>query len=211
MGRLDAPQFRTRDAKATGLRMSYQDFLERYDDGSHIEWVDGEVIEMPPIGEEHDRLDTFLLRLLGEYLEHHPLGELRHDPFNMKTGADLPGRSPDILFVTRKNLKRLKKTYLNGPADLAVEIISPGTRAIDRGDKYFEYERGGVSEYWLIDPHRTHAEFYQRDRRGRYQLIPPDPKGVYQSRAIKGLWLKVPWLWHPFPTLSAVRREWGLS
>ena len=211
MGRVSTLQFRTRDARPTGQRMTYREFLERYDNGEHVEWIEGEVVEMPPIGEEHDRLDLFLLRLLGEFLDHYPLGELRHDPFNMKTGPKLPGRAPDIMFVAKKNLKRLKKTYLQGPADLAIEIISPGSRAIDRGDKYFEYEQGGVAEYWVLDPHRKRSEFYQRDKSGLYAAAPPGADGVYRCKAISGLWVKQSWLWYPFPTLATIRREWKLD
>ena len=119
---------------AAKARVSLQRFL-RSTEGRLAEWVDGEVVEMAPIGEEHDRLDAFLIRLFGEFLERHPVGEIRHDPFNMKTGPGLPGRAPDILFVAKKNLRRLKKTHLAGPADLAVEIVSRGSRAIDRGHR----------------------------------------------------------------------------
>jgi Uma2 family endonuclease len=129
----------------------------------------------------------------------------------MRTGPSLPGRSPDVLFVAKKNAKRLKKTHLQGPADLAIEIVSPGSRAIDRGDKYFEYEKGGVDEYWIIDPGRRRAEFYQRDKEGLYRLVSVDDAGVYRSRAMKGFWMPVSWLWYPFPTLATVRREWGVT
>jgi Uma2 family endonuclease len=191
--------------------MSYRQFLEAAHEANHVEWINGEVVEMPPIGEDHDRLDAFLIRLLGEFLEHFAIGELRHEPFNMRTGPSLPGRSPDVLFVAKKNLRRLRKTHLAGPADLAIEIVSPGSRAIDRGDKYFEYEKGGVGEYWILDPQRKRAEFYQRDREGLYRLVPADDAGVYRSRAMKGLWVREKWLWYPFPTLATVRREWGLT
>jgi Uma2 family endonuclease len=211
MGRASIELFETRSARPTGRQMSYREFLERFDDGQHAEWVNGEVIEMPPIGEDHDRLELFLLRLLGEFLEHHPLGEIRHDPFNMKTGPQLPGRAPDVLFVANKNLKRLKKTHLQGPADLVIEVVSPGTRATDRGDKYYEYEQGGVSEYWLLDPQRKRAEFYQLDRKRRYQLVASDKEGVYRCRAISGLWVKEAWFWYPFPSLAVVRHAWGLA
>ena len=79
----------------------------------------------------------------------------------MKIGPDLPGREPDILFIAREHLDRFRDTYLDGPADLVVEIISRDSRARDRGDKFYEYEQGGVREYWLLDYLRRQAEFYQ--------------------------------------------------
>jgi len=50
--------------------------------------------------------------------------------------------------------------YLAVPADIAIEIVSPQTVARDRGEKYYEYARGAVREYWLIDPEARWAEFY---------------------------------------------------
>ncbi len=211
MSRTATPSSLTRDAQFAGHRMTYRNFLAQYDDGSHVEWVNGEVVEMPPISSDHDRLEVFLLHLFSEFLEGHAIGELRHDPYNMKTGPDLPGRAPDILFVATKNLKRLKKSHLQGPADLAVEIVSPRSGGVDRGDKYYEYERGGVLEYWLIDPQRKTAEFHQRSKRGRYQLIPVDADGIYRSRMMPGLWVKELWFWYPFPAMATVRREWADS
>jgi Uma2 family endonuclease len=196
----------------TGLRMTYEEFLDWLEDGVHAEWVNGEVVMMAPVGRAHVQLHLFLLRLMGEYLEHRPLGELSFDPFNMKTGPSLPGRAPDILFVAKKNLRRLKATHLRGPADLVIEIISPGTAAIDRGKKFYEYEEGGVGEYWILDPFRKRAEFYQRDASGTFDMIAPDEQGVYTSRAIKGLWVDVRWFWRsPFPTLRSIRKQWNLE
>src|SRR3954464_13951742 len=125
MGRIASGTERVIAPEPTGLRMTYEQFLDWLDNGVHAEWVDGEVVMMAPIGEAHVRLHLFLLRLLGEFLDYHPLGELRFDPFNMKTGAALPGRAPDILFVANRNRRRLKGTHLRGPADLVIEIISP--------------------------------------------------------------------------------------
>lgn len=35
------------------------------------------------------------------------------------------------------------ENLLAGPADLAVEVVSPNSRGRDRGAKYYEYEQGG--------------------------------------------------------------------
>ena len=92
-----------------------------------------------------------------------------------------------------------------------VEIISPGSRGTDRGDKFYEYEKGGVKEYWLIDPERRRAEFYRLGRDKQFDLIPIDEAGVFRSGVLKGLWLNVEWLsQRPLPKLKVVLKEWGL-
>jgi len=194
----------------TRSRMTYEQFLQWDGDNQHVEWVNGEVVPMTPISDEHNLLSTYLIRLLGEFVEHFGLGQIRTDPFQMKTGPDLPGRAPDILFVTRRRANLIRKTYLDGPADLVIEIISPDSRTIDRVTKFREYEQGGVREYWLLDPERRRAEFYRRGRDGRFRLIQLGDDGIYRSAVVRGLWLHIDWLWAR-TTLTEVRREWSLS
>ncbi len=88
------------------------------------------------------------------------------------------------------------------------EIASPESRLRDRGEKFAEYEMGGVKEYWLIDPEEGQADFYQLDQRGRYRLMEPDDEGICRSQVLSGFWLKVEWLWRdPLPPLLEVLRE----
>lgn len=110
------------------------------------------------------------------------------------------GREPDLLFVAREHLDRLKDTYLDGPADLVVEIISPESVGRDRGEKYYEYAQGGVPEYWLIDPHMEWAEFYLLEGK-RYRMAFSGKEGEYHASALPGFWLHVEWLWQePLPS-----------
>lgn len=191
--------------------MTYAQFLQLPAD-VHAEWVDGKVIEMPAVTDEHSALQAFFMKVVGVYVDAHHLGEVRAEPFQMKPAADLPGRSPDLLFVARRNLSRLKKLYLDGPADLVVEILSPGTVSVDRGDKYAEYERGGVREYWLVDPMRKQLDAYLRRRDGLYQRIVPDERDVVRSSVIKGMWIDANWLWRkPLPSSMQVLKAWGLA
>jgi Uma2 family endonuclease len=192
-------------------KMTYEEFLAWADEDTYAEWVNGEVIMLSPASFLHQDVGTFLTALLRHFVETHRLGVVLPAPFQMKTGPDLPGREPDILFIAREHLDRLKDVYLDGPADLVVEIISPDSRARDRGDKFYEYEQGGVREYWLIDPLRKQAEFYQLGADGIYRLVPVSEDGIYRSVVLNGLWLKVDWLWQqPLPPLLGVLREWGL-
>lgn len=190
-------------------RMSYEEFLDWLDEDTHAEWVNGEVIMHSPVSARHQKVGRFLLRVLSEWVERGNLGEIMYDPFQMKIGPDFPGRAPDILYVAQENLARLKPNLLEGPADLVVEIVSPGSRGVDRGDKHFEYERGGVREYWLIDPERTLAEFNRLEPDGRYHLATPDENGVFRSAVLPGFWLKVDWLWQdPPPAVRDVLSAW---
>ncbi|MFQ5793902.1 MAG: Uma2 family endonuclease [Candidatus Bipolaricaulia bacterium] len=59
---------------------------------------------------------------------------------------------------------------MNGDGPLGrffIEIISPESRLRDRGEKFAEYEMGGVQEYWLLDPEEKRVDFYML-RDGRY-------------------------------------------
>lgn len=191
--------------------MTYEEFLHWDGEGQNVEWVDGKVFCMSPVSDEHSDVAGWLYSLLRHFAEARRLGRVFCEPYQMKTGPDLPGRAPDVLFVSAKNLSRLKRLHLNGPADLVVEVISPGSRAVDRGEKYYEYEQGGVREYWLIDPDREQVEFYQRSKSGIYQLTPIGADGRYHSKVLDGLWLKVAWLWQrPLPPLLNVLKEWRI-
>ena len=194
-------------AKPEG-KISFEEFLAWCDEDTWAEWVDGEVIMLSPASDRHQDLVRFLTAVLSVFTEVRGLGVIRPAPFLMKTGPELPGREPDLLFVAVSHLDRLKETYLDGPADLVVEIVSPESRLRDRGEKFAEYELGGVPEYWLIDPEKERADFYVLDTEGRYQLGSLDAQGLYHSTAVPGFRLRVDWLWRePLPGVLEVVRE----
>lgn len=191
-------------------KMSYEAFLAWADEDTRAEWVDGEVIRLSPASNRHQNLSDFLTALLRHFVEAHELGVVLSAPFQMKLGPEGPGREPDVLFVAAEHLDRLKDNHLDGPADLAVEIISPESRARDRGDKFYEYEQVGIREYWLIDPIRKQAEFYSLGEDGIYTAVPLED-GLFRSGVLPGLVLEVAWLWQePLPRLLHVLKAWGL-
>lgn len=191
-------------------KMTYEEFLT-WADGAHAEWVDGEVILMSPASKRHQQLARFLSTILQSFIETRQAGELLTAPFQMKLKTRPSGREPDILFIASERMNRLTNTYLDGPADMALEIISPESRARDRGEKFYEYEQAGVREYWLIDPVRKQAEFYRLGDDGIYQPMVVGEDGIFRSDVLSGLTLKVAWLWQePLPMLLPVLKEWGL-
>lgn len=188
--------------------MTYEQFLDWLDEDRLAEWVDGEARMVSPASDRHQDVADFLVSVLRSYVASNQLGIVRSAPCQMK--LDRTGREPDVLFIAEAHRDRLRPTYLDGPADLAIEIISPESIGRDRGEKFYEYERASIPEYWLIDPETERAEFYQLDASGRYALIPPDEQGRYHSHILPGFWMRVSWLWQPtLPAAEDVLLEVG--
>lgn len=201
------------DAQTAGFpagKISYEEYL-RLDLDAWTEWVDGEIVFLPMASFGHQKLVLFLSSLLLRYTEKYQLGEVCFEPFQMKTGPDSPGRSPDILFISRQNLDRLEEQCMRGPADLVIEIVSPDSTRRDRIEKFGEYQQGGVPEYWLIDRLQQKADFFHRSEAGLYHPLPVQD-GIVRSRAMPGLWLKPEWLWQePLPTQKSILQHWNLA
>jgi Uma2 family endonuclease len=161
--------------------------------------VAGEIVMPSPASNRHQDLNGFLSSVLRLFVEVHGLGEVRCAPFLMRIGAT--AREPDLLFVAREHLDRLRDTYLDGPADLAVEIVSPESRRRDREVKRAEYAAAGVAEYWVIDP-----EFWVLES-GEYRAAWAGAAGRYEAQAVPGFWLQVEWFWEePLPPVLTVLR-----
>jgi Uma2 family endonuclease len=156
---------------------TYEEFLEWADEDTLAEWVDGVIVMTSPASLRHQEIAKFLITVFSTFCEVHGLGKVIFAPFQMKLKGS--GREPDILFVAKDHLGRFKKTYLDGPADLVVEIVSPEGKGRDGSDKVAEYSEAGIPEYWLIDPILQQAMFYQLDESRSYQPATLDEGGIY--------------------------------
>jgi Uma2 family endonuclease len=189
-------------------RMTEEEF-ERWAMAERVraEWVEGEVILMSPVSYDHTNILEWLMWLLKLYTTKHQLGEV-HGPEYMNR---LKGRRrlPDIFFVAKGRERLFTKTYLSGPADLIVEVVSPDSQSRDWRDKYLEYESNGVREYWIVDPLSEAAEFYELTD-GKYVAIRPK-KEVIRSVVLDGFWLQIDWLWQkPLPDLIETAKTIGM-
>lgn len=191
-------------------KVTYEEFLDWADEDTWAEWVDGEVIVFMPASLRHQQIMLFLSHVLGLFVEVFKLGVVVTPPFQMKLSFRPSGREPDLIFVARQHQHRLAPTFLDGPADLVVEIVSEDSRTRDRRDKYLEYQRAGVREYWLIDPDTPSATFFGLGPDGQYRPLPIDEHGVFHSTVLERFWLRVDWLWQDPPTALVALRELGL-
>ncbi len=192
-------------------KISYRKFLEWNGTEGWFEWIDGEVLKMSNPSLRHQQLSRFLTSTLQFWAEQKNLGEIIPAPFQIKMDFRPSGRQPDIIFVATDNLHRLKKQYVDGTADLVIEIVSPESFYRDNDLKFEEYEKAGVKEYWIIDYRMRTANFYGFDENNKYKMLPISADGIFESRAVEGLWIKTDWFWQEeLPNLMDVLKEWKL-
>jgi Uma2 family endonuclease len=196
-------------AERAPLHMSYEEWLAWDHEGGLTEWVDGEVIVHMPTKPEHQRVVDFLNRLLGLFVQLLKLGEVYSAPISMRLIVDGPAREPDLFFLAAEHQSRLTAKELAGAANLAVEVISDDSVSRDRADKFYEYQDGGVREYWIIDPRpgKQRVDLYVLDTKGRYQPVPAADDGAYHSALLPGFYLKEAWLWADKPNPLAALAE----
>lgn len=187
-------------------RISFEEFLTAYD-GVRAEWVDGEVVEMSPASDRHQDILELLAAALRQYVERTGAGIVRLQQLGMHIGNRL--RVSDILFLRSEHRDRRTPTHVDGPADFVVEVVSMESRIRDRDVKFYEYERAGVPEYWVVDPLREAVDLYHLGGDGRYHLADEGAPPRLESRVLSGFWIDPRWLWQePLPTVDWVLDQW---
>lgn len=206
------PPLNSRDMPApldANGKISWEAFLDWLDEDTHAEWIDGEIELMSsPASYRHQDIGGFLVSTLRTYIRMTDCGIGIPGEFMMRLLSISRGRAPDFVFLRTENAGRLQDTHLQGPADVAVEIVSPESVTRDTQTKLSEYQSGGVAEYWLINPMRQTAQFYVLQENGQYREAKLDQERRFHSTQIAGFWLKPEWFWQqPMPTTEAVLAE----
>ena len=170
------------------------------------EWK-GRLLTREPVSDDHSDEAYFLTSAIGYFAEETDAGKVKPDGFAERLDEDTV-RVPDVAFFKKDNHGKIKPTHSEGGADLVIEIVSRDSRMRDRGEKFYEYEKAGVEEYWIVDPERRRAEFF-RLREGAYEPVLPDAEGKVYASTLPGFFLRVEWLWNR-PKLRQVYGELGL-
>lgn len=63
--------------------------------------------------------------------------------------------------MTTARAELVTERGIEGPPDIIAEILSPGTRTLDRRVKQRMYARFRVPEYWIVDPDLGQVELYR--------------------------------------------------
>jgi Uma2 family endonuclease len=157
------------------------------------EFVDGDIIEMPPESEENVRVARYLMTQL---LQRVAFDQVRRN----ETEIIVAGRArlPDLMVIGPDLVQALtgqprSRITEDMPAPLlVVEVVSPGKQNQDRDYRYkrSEYAARGIPEYWIVDPDRARITVLTLVD-GWYEAEELGPEGVLQSPQLPGLRLSV--------------------
>lgn len=135
------------------------------DDGHRYELIDGSLLVSPAPSRRHQ--DAVLQ--LGGILQDACPRDLRCyiAPFDVVLQDDSVFE-PDVLIANRADL-----TDRDLPAApvLAVEVVSPSTRAVDQILKYARYAQAGVAHYWIVDPDEPSLTAWRLGSDGAYAQV----------------------------------------
>ncbi|USQ81116.1 Uma2 family endonuclease [Ornithinimicrobium faecis] len=122
------------------------DALRPAEGSERYELLDGAILVTPGPGRWHQAVVVELTVLLRTQ---RPDGfVIKTAPFDVALAEDTV-LQPDLLVTRREDLT---DNELPGAPLLAVEVLSPSTRRIDRLLKRDRFAAAGVPSYWLIDP-----------------------------------------------------------
>lgn len=144
--------------------------------------------------------------LIGFFVEELELGKVYGSRVAFRLAA-LHGPEPDIAFVRTERLQQVQRGFVDGPPDVAIEIVSPDSIERDYVRKREQYRRAGVKEYWIVDEMEQRILLLRRSASGAYREVKPR-KGILRSQALPGFWLRPKWLWQePRPKKKMVLAE----
>ena len=159
-------------------------------DRSKLELIAGVLYMVPPPEETHDHVVKRLSRLLTLHL----VGIGDKGSLHVPRAAIWTGPNTHLepgLFYLSAELEARLRGQQRTTADLAVEVISPGSAMYDRNTKADTYGALGVRELWLIDEAGQTAEVRRQTGSGFDAGVVFKPGEQILSLVLPGLALRV--------------------
>ncbi len=130
-----------------------------------LELIEGEIIEMPPIGSPHASCVKYLIMVLKQMLGDQVLLSVQ-DPIQLD---DYSEPEPDVALL------RLRDDFYRHahpmPDDVLLVIeVSDTTLRFDREIKVPLYAKAGIAEVWIINLPEEQIELYAQPADNTYQI-----------------------------------------
>lgn len=117
-----------------------------------VELIDGTFYDMPAQPVLHQKILGDLYFLFHQCADAHEGGlEVYLSPCDVRLNIDNKTMVQPDLFMSGRPCN-LDAAYFEGAPDLALEILTPISRAKDMLLKPYKYQNAGVREYWIVDP-----------------------------------------------------------
>ena len=131
-----------------------------------IELIEGELIEMAPIGSRHVAKVNWLARLLSQCVGDQAIVSVQN-PIALP-----PHNEPQPDLTLLKPREDYYEGKLSGPEDILLVIeVSDTTLAYDRDSKMPIYARNGIVEAWLVDIQAQTVSIYQEPGKNGYRRL----------------------------------------
>jgi len=165
-------------------KVTFEEYQQLKYDGFQYEIIEGVMKVTPAPFDVHQAIIAYLIIELGIFLKLNPLGILRPGPRDVKFTNDLTYQ-PDILYLSKERLNINKKNYVDGAPDFIIEVLSKGTLSHDTREKFNDYEKYGVKEYWIIEPHDVYSSEFYYLVDGKYEQFEAE-NNIVKSKVIEG-------------------------
>jgi len=172
---------------------TYEDFCALIREDQKADLIDGVIYMASPDNTDANDLFVWLITVMHGYVERKELGRV----FGSRVACRLDDNNapePDILVVRNEHADRILRGGVEGSPDLAIEIVSPESIERDYKKKRQQYQRAGISEYWILDEEKKTVLLLRLSARGRYREVRPR-RGIFHSEILPGFYLDPDWLW----------------
>ena len=174
--------------------LTYEDYCELPDDGKRYEILDGELFVSLAPAPRHQTVLQNLHLILGRFVKDHKLGTIYIAPIDMLL-AQTTVAQPDLLFIGSGHDAIVTGRAVEGPPDLAVEILSPSTERKDRTTKATLYARYGIRHYWIVHPTERTIELFELETESYRHVVTEKGDAVVRSPLFPGLEIRLAEVW----------------
>ncbi|HYL06394.1 MAG TPA: Uma2 family endonuclease [Thermoanaerobaculia bacterium] len=206
-----------------------EEFYAEQDEDSPYQFLGGKLVVREPASDLHEDLCAFLSAVMRIAFEERGGGVVRGDRYPMRLDPRW-SPEPDVMVVREGRRQLIGPQRLEGPADLVIEIASPGDVRRALRLKLPRYHQARIPEIWVIDPWvgNVRVEVLEAsevqntvESQEPAAIEQPQAAPTYRSREVTAgrlhsavfpwFWIDVSWLWQkPLPpTLGCVRQILG--
>ena len=150
-------------------KLTWHDIKDLPEDAGRTEIVNGELVLSPTPASRHQRICTLLGAEIVPFIRKRDLGWMFASPMHTILAVHVH-YEPDLCFIRKNRLSIVKEKFIDGPPDLAIEVISESNRTHDTVVKFNDYARYGIEEYWLVDPREEEISSWFLSG-GKYELL----------------------------------------